>query len=124
MSNYFEDFEQQIELEKSSLLRTEHEIQIDTIHERQLAEKEHEIEQLNDELKITISVCNENTDLKQLISELEAEIERLQKRVLEFIDVNIANRKLIGELAEWMDRVPRGINRREDLLQRAREASK
>jgi hypothetical protein len=94
MSNYFQDFEQQIELEKSSLLRTEHEVEIDAIHQRQLAEKDHEIE-------------------------------RLQKRVLEFVDINIADRKLITELADVLDR-PAGKTwqYKEHLVQRAREATK
>jgi hypothetical protein len=77
MSNYFQDFEQQI--------------QIDKIHDRQLSEKD---------------------------------VERLQKRVLEFIDINIANRKLITELAEVLDR-PAGKTwqYKEHLVQRAREAT-
>ena len=59
-----------------SNLRTDHEIEIDKIHDRQLAEKDAEIESLEGQLAVTTRVCNENTDLKKLITELADALDR------------------------------------------------
>jgi hypothetical protein len=103
-----------------------------------LAEKDHEIERLNDELKITV-IDEKDAEIERLKVELEvrkamrsdaasdeAEIELLQKRVLEFVDLNIANRKLIAELAEALDswQAAKYWDWSVKLLQRAREATK
>ena len=73
-----------------SNLRTEHEIEIDQIHDRQLAEKDAIIATMNEAHKL-------------LIAEKDAEIERLKEHIIFLVGEIIVKNKLITELCDALE---------------------
>lgn len=88
-----------------SNLKTEHEIEIDKIHDRQLAEKDAEIQRLKAERQGFKSY------FEHMEESYEAELAQDRKLITELCDA-----------VEWM--AEKGYGPSRDLLQRAREATR
>ena len=107
-----------------SNLKTEHEIEIDKIHDRQLAEKDAEIERLELDLS---NALGDGQDKDTEIERLKAEIER-QKGVEDelgrmLFKVIPEKDQLITELCDALQKA-NPTDRHKPLILRAREATR
>jgi hypothetical protein len=97
--------------------RTGHEIEIDKVYPRQLAEKDAEIERL-----LTKSEKDKNTLLVSLEASTK-EIERWKETALAWREQTEKRDHLIAELAETLEKA-NPTDRYKTLIQRAREVTK